>query len=209
MKTRKEISDELSAISSLPEELSAVSPFEVPAGYFESFPEQMLQKIRSLDHSIENEGDALLSPLMAGLRSKQPFSVPEGYFDKLPGNLVKESRPSAKVIRMDPVFYRRMLAAAAVVAVIAAGGWFFVSSSQKSGGTAVASATVGISDKLLHDQAHIIPESEIASYLDSNDVIDGDDQVSDLNPGGDLAALMLSDVSDEELQNYLDHDYAF
>lgn len=73
-------------------------PYQVPVGYFESFPEKMLGLVKYVKEKavIETEegikpgedftaGEeiATLSPLLASLSKKMPFSVPGGYFDQI------------------------------------------------------------------------------------------------------------------------------
>ncbi len=53
-------------------------PYEVPVGYFEQFPQRMLQLAKQDDVKEEIE---VISPLLAGLSKKMPFTVPEGYFE--------------------------------------------------------------------------------------------------------------------------------
>ena len=54
-------------------------PYKVPVGYFENFPEKMLQQVKTVEAQDEI---AAISPLLAGLSKKMPFTVPEGYFER-------------------------------------------------------------------------------------------------------------------------------
>jgi hypothetical protein len=54
-------------------------PYTVPVGYFEHFPQRMLQLVKQAE---AKEEIAVISPLLAGLSKKMPFTVPEGYFDQ-------------------------------------------------------------------------------------------------------------------------------
>jgi hypothetical protein len=71
--------------------------FNVPEGYFESFAEGVLAKIKGKQAVSPSDELAALSPLLAGISRKMPFSVPESYFDEatmaLPG-LIREERLS-------------------------------------------------------------------------------------------------------------------
>jgi len=58
-------------------------PYEVPVGYFEQFPQRMLQLAKQDDVKEEIE---VISPLLAGLSKKMPFTVPEGYFELSPAS---------------------------------------------------------------------------------------------------------------------------
>jgi hypothetical protein len=53
--------------------------YEVPVGYFEHFPQRMLQLVQQAEVKEEIE---VISPLLAGLSKKMPFTVPEGYFER-------------------------------------------------------------------------------------------------------------------------------
>ncbi len=68
-------------------------PYEVPVGYFEQFPQRMLQLAKQDDVKEEIE---VISPLLAGLSKKMPFTVPEGYFELSPAS------PLNKIGRSNP-----------------------------------------------------------------------------------------------------------
>lgn len=55
-------------------------PYDVPVGYFEYFPQRMLQLVKQPAEAKEEI--AVISPLLAGLSKKMPFTVPEGYFER-------------------------------------------------------------------------------------------------------------------------------
>ncbi len=69
-------------------------PYSIPEGYFDSFPEILMFRIR-LEASINKEilkdvpeissrqEIADISGLLAGLRDKNPYWVPKDYFDSL------------------------------------------------------------------------------------------------------------------------------
>lgn len=61
-------------------------PYQVPVGYFETFPERMLGLVKSVEEITT------LSPLLAGLSKKMPFSVPSGYFDQIAPAIVKSEQ---------------------------------------------------------------------------------------------------------------------
>ncbi|WP_290795218.1 hypothetical protein [Flavihumibacter sp. UBA7668] len=79
-------------------------PYQVPIGYFDSFPERMLELVKSVSGkaAIQTEDGikvgeeftfleeiTTLSPLLAGLSKKMPFTVPNGYFDQIEPATVK------------------------------------------------------------------------------------------------------------------------
>lgn len=57
----------------------SLQPYKVPVGYFEAFPQRMLDMVLQTEASVEISA---LSPLLAGLSRKMPFTVPEGYFEQ-------------------------------------------------------------------------------------------------------------------------------
>jgi hypothetical protein len=78
----EEAATELAAISPLLASLSKTMPFSLPEGYFEQFPAQLLQQIQ------EEES---VSPF-AELTKTAPFSMPEGYFEQLSAQVMQKVR---------------------------------------------------------------------------------------------------------------------
>jgi hypothetical protein len=198
--------DELEILSPLLSGISKKSPFSAPAGYFDELTENAIagaQAIEFVNGELEN-----LSPLMNSLRKENVYEVPADYFEQLPGqvlNAVKAQEP-AKVVSIG--FGRRMLgyAAAAVVAgIIVVAGWLFIDnkqgnikSSDNTPGTEVAKSDLdSISDdileKYLENQLAAPAETAVAATNSNDANIDASDMKD-----------MLADVSDEDLQQYLE-----
>ena len=61
--------------------------YQVPAGYFDSLAEKVLNRVRALETG--NAGEELndLSPLLSSISKKTPYSVPVGFFDELDGRI--------------------------------------------------------------------------------------------------------------------------
>ena len=57
-------------------------PFEVPAGYFDALPSQVIAKIKLLSQTSDEELTGV-SPLLAGIPKGMPYAVPNGYFESL------------------------------------------------------------------------------------------------------------------------------
>ncbi len=74
MENRTEILQELRNISPLIADFHAVTPYRVPEGYFNVFPDLMLEKVR-IEH------------FLAG-GSASSFTVPAGYFEGLAANIL-------------------------------------------------------------------------------------------------------------------------
>jgi hypothetical protein len=141
---------------------------------------------------------------MNGLKRVYVYEVPAGYFEQLPGQVlkaVKEQQP-ARVVSMS--FTRRVIryAAAAVVAgLIITAGWLYLSNKGNKANpyglpphdvARLDSISDEMLEKYLESQTPVPAEASIAptaaiDEIDANDMKD-----------------MLADVSDEDLQQYLE-----
>ena len=65
------------------------SPYTVPAGYFDTLSERMLELIRSLDTDTAAREIESLSSLISSLKKEMPYSVPLGYFENLADEVLK------------------------------------------------------------------------------------------------------------------------
>lgn len=170
--------DELQTLSPLLGGLSKKSPYQVPEGYFE---------------------DA--SPLLMQLRNKETYAVPQGYFENLATailNKVRERKP-AKVVSMNTSRrFMRYAAAAVVAGVMAVAGWFYFANSSTGSGSEVAAV------EQLSDDSKISDE-EIAKYLEGETipVVTAATLAENDEMGASDIKEMLSDVSDDELQQYI------
>lgn len=184
------VQEELGAFSPLLGQIGKNPPFSVPDGYFEELSGGLAAS------SFAREESAVDSPLMANLKEIDLYEVPQGYFNELPQlilNKVKQGSGQAKVVSLGKsrIFFK--YAAAAIVAgALLIGGSFFFNHSNKAVADAANPVLATVSDQ------------EILNYMESLNV-----PLSDMNS---LAAVdvtendgndLLSDVSDEELQQYL------
>lgn len=78
----EEAATELAAISPLLATLPKAMPFSLPAGYFEQFPAQLLEQMQEAEN---------VSPF-AELTKTLPFSMPEGYFEQLSAQVMQKVR---------------------------------------------------------------------------------------------------------------------
>lgn len=148
-----------------------------------------------------SEGSDILNKLKES--SRELYSVPDGYFDAFPEQMLAKAKaePATKIISISPVKRIFRYAAAAVIAgIIAVGAWLWVK--QPSANDLAASrAEKDVLQKVQH-----ISDSEIAAYIE-NSALTATNGVTVLADLSDLkteaASLMLSDISDEELQQYL------
>jgi len=62
--------------------------FTVPAGYFEDFAGQMLNRIKALEAGNASEELSYLSPVLNSVSKQTPYKVPAGYFESVDARLV-------------------------------------------------------------------------------------------------------------------------
>ena len=73
MQAKNDISDELRSLSALVAGIGRQIPYELPKGYFEDLPREVLNRIARLNQET----------FASNLPKSLTFSVPEGYFDNL------------------------------------------------------------------------------------------------------------------------------
>jgi hypothetical protein len=183
--------------------------FSVPDGYFNSLADNIFKKIKeSVSKSVQQELIEI-SPLLSSIPKTNVYSVPENYFGELnplaaTGNVKQET----KIISIGGR-RRKWLnyAAAACIAAFAFTGGYFYFFSSKS----VNSPTSSISQMNVQKEISVLSDDEISNYLkDNNNIavytnIGDDDQQQQSNM--DVQDL-LQNVSDEEIQQYLNQDAA-
>lgn len=79
---------------------------EVPEGYFDSLPEQVMSRIA--------EEDTQVAAMLEAHRNNEGYAVPEGYFEKLPAEV--SARMAAEGSRRTLVLRRRLIRIASVAA---------------------------------------------------------------------------------------------
>ncbi len=179
MNRNPEIGQELLGLSPAVANLSARMPFHVPEGYFELFPERMLDLLRA-EHEFE-----LASAKSTIFDEKTPisgpFMVPDGYFDELSGNILHKIREievesvksipgqkqSARVISIGgPKKWLNYAAAAVITAFIA--GAIYLYSTMSGNEIPVSSQSMAQVEKLEKDSMQVSPEA-LSSFLDQTD----------------------------------------
>jgi hypothetical protein len=83
MTQRDNILQELEALESLLATASFADVYQVPAGYFEQLPGQLLQRIRAMETTDVQEEISILSPLINKAGKVLPYKVPAGYFNNV------------------------------------------------------------------------------------------------------------------------------
>ena len=188
---------ELESISPLLNSLSRKTPYEVPQDYFGELSETVVGGIQAIDFvkgELEN-----ISPLMNNLKHKETYQVPANYFENLAGNIldkIKHQRQPAKVVSMGRKIMRYAVAAV-VVGIMAIGGWLYFNTK-----TVVTPGVAGV--ETISDDTKV-SEEEMTNFLENETVTAAITTSFDNDTDMDEADVkeMLSDVSEDELQQYL------
>lgn len=88
MTNRNTILNELNELGSVLGTLDPQNLYEVPTGYFEGLPTQVMNRIKALDAKNAKEELAYLSPLLSSASKEMPYTVPAGYFQYLTESLL-------------------------------------------------------------------------------------------------------------------------
>lgn len=230
---RNEIRDELKEIAISLADIGNANCYRVPENYFEDFASEVMSKIQlpftqvpltppapayfeglagaimdkiksngtivEADNEVDKEL-AAISPLVAGIKKANVYTVPAHYFANF-----KVAIPSAeqkvKVVSMrPPVHWMRYAAAAVVIGAIAISGMFLF----KNNGT--SNNTRFIYTKDYTASLSSVSDNAIASYLKNApaemDITPSVFDDSKMNAGS-LAEQLLQDVSDSDIQEYL------
>lgn len=135
-----------------------VTPYQIPAGYFEGL-QKNVQKLLSQQEIPADQEVEQLSPLLSSLKHSQPYQVPAGYFEKAvhaggEPRVKALEHPSTRSIKL-----ARWVAAASVIFILMLGGWQFL------GNTSGTHLSPGTSfEKSLAE----IPNARIKDWLSNN-----------------------------------------
>lgn len=186
--------EELSRLSTLLSDISNSVPYEMPGSYFSELAEDVVSGARAID--FVNQELEIEASLVHQMGRKNVYTVPGGYFFKLPYTLLQKVKATDSKI---PFFQRHKkalsFAAAAVFAgVMSVASWSYFHHSLSAVNTGIA----GIER---------IDAAEISSYLENNAPVSPSDSVITYSVA-DLKTneikRLLADVSDEDLENYID-----
>ncbi|TKK70845.1 hypothetical protein FC093_03885 [Ilyomonas limi] len=180
-------------------------PLTPPApDYFDGLAGTILNKIKSNGTIVEANNEVTselteLSPLVAGIKKENVYTVPADYFANFKVN-VPATAEKTKVVAMRPTtHWARYAAAAVIVGVIAISGMFLLKNDTAINDTAVTITKYIPSLSSVSDNA-------IASYLKESpanmDIVLPVYDDSKINAGS-LTEQLLQDVSDSDIQEYL------
>lgn len=194
--------EEIESLSPVLSKLNKTNPYTLPTGYFEELATNITDGAKAIE--LVNEELENLSPLMIGLKNNNVYQAPEGYFDSLANTLLakaKQQQP-AKVVSMN--FGRKIMryaAAAVVAAVVFGAGWLIVYNGVPGKATDEKIA------KELNEKVKKVSDDELIKFFeDDNTTIDDNTVAATQSTEIDAADMkdMLADISDEELQQYLE-----
>jgi hypothetical protein len=188
--------EELSYLSPSLSNVSKQMPYAAPAGYFEGLAEKAMELIReSNDYQTAEEELETLSPLLSGLKKTMPYSVPDGYFDNL---AEKRSKPVAKVVSITHRRWFRYAAAAVVTGVIVLAGFIYFNSRNAVDPVEQPYAWVKKSIKK-------VDKTDIDAFVKlADEEINNLAAVTTSPVKPEEIKELMKDVSDKELQNFLD-----
>jgi hypothetical protein len=89
MTNRNTILNELNDIGSILGNYIPQNIYEVPYGYFEGLPTQILNRIKALETTDAKEELEYLSPLLNNISKEMPYAVPVDYFQNLSDDLLQ------------------------------------------------------------------------------------------------------------------------
>lgn len=211
-----------------------VPGYQAPESYFESFPDLMLARVKALEARDALGEIEALSPLLSSISRKTPYSVPGGYFQELSSRLPNDETPEDisswlaelkdKPTYKVPALYfeklpekilRKANVQKARVISITSHSWF------RYAAAAVVIAAVAIFGIIYQDQNSVDPETRSLAWVEksmkkvSTDEINrfvelASQESNDLarNDGSDDISYLLKDVSDKEIQDFLNETLA-
>ena len=186
--------DEIAALSPLLSGLSRVTPFTVPAGYFEELSELV---------PFFAEGETNTEPssaLLSSLSKELPYTVPVNYFQELQSPVASAQTKNipAKVVSMEAhkssKSWLRYAAAAVVIGFIAVSGFLFFNRSDSADSIAGSNSFAWVEKNL-----KTVSTEDIDRFVESTGA---DNVIAQVSAPDDIKKLM-SDVSDKDIQDFL------
>jgi hypothetical protein len=204
MNPRNTIVEELEQMGSELGRFQPINPYHVPAGYFDSLAEKVMMRIKAEAAVSAKEETAMLSPLLASMKRETPLSVPEGYFENLTSNIPKSSTQTGKtkVISLNAERFFKYAAAAVTVGLISLFAWIMLKPSD--GDTEYALNNDTLIDKQVKETMGKLPDVDITTYLNINELTTMEQLPEEVQVNVDDVTLILAEVSDQELQNYVE-----
>ncbi len=156
--------------------------FDVPEGYFENLPTNILAKIKAQENNPVFTEMEILSPIIASIGNTNVYTVPQGYFEQL----AMPSIATAKVVKMGSRSIFKYAAAAVIVGLLGFGTMKFIANTTVNNET---HELVKEANKILETNSFdatlaSVSDKDIEKYLSQN--------------GEDItAALVAASIDDE------------
>jgi hypothetical protein len=198
--------DELKELSPLLSGIGKNVPFTLPEGYFQDLSQDVVAGVKAIEF-VQQELE-IVSPLLVQAKGRQVYQAPPGYFEKLPEIILKKVRKNAvkrviSIPSMKNVY--RYAAAAVLTGMLAIGAWLFFNNGTSVGpdNEMTSANNQGIVSPAVMEK---LSDEEIIRYLDKNEVyIPENYSMAATDMKVDDLKELLTDFSDEELQQYLDN----
>jgi hypothetical protein len=161
--------------------------FDVPAGYFENLPTNILAKIKAEENNIVFTEMEELSATIAAIGNKNVYTVPQGYFEQS----AMPTIASAKVVKMGSRSIFKYAAAAVITGLLGVGIFTFLNKdageikATEVNPVVMAKANEIIQKKSFEKELENVSDEDLVQYLLQNG--------QDVN-----AALVASSVDDED-----------
>lgn len=191
----KDIVDELKEVAPSLDIPGDPPGYSVPAGYFESFPANLMAAIRAAENKQEvAEELSELSPLLASMPKQTPFTAPDSYFEGLGHEVIlrRNQSQSGRIVTMGRrvKLFKRCLAAAAVAGVISIGAVMLSKS---------------YNEHSLDRQLAQISDQEIIDFLQSNtDAFDNENIFTNVSLEEEAPSVLPEELSEAEIESYLE-----
>jgi hypothetical protein len=187
--------EELSLLSPVLNGIDRKTPYSTPAGYFESLEKKLMEGVlaNEIEQTPLQELESL-SPLLSGLKKQMPYSVPDNYFEGLV-NIAKNSEPAreTKIISIGARKWFRVAAAAVVIGFITIGTILFT---QKDSISPVDKSYAWVKKSVKQ-----VSTDDLDQFIDMSD--EQLPVIASITPGKEAKEL-INDLSDEDIQNFLD-----
>lgn len=71
---------------------ASTQPYEVPQGYFEGLADAVLNRVKAIEANDPKEELKQAAPFLSSLKKENPYTLPEGYFEDLAGNATEGAK---------------------------------------------------------------------------------------------------------------------
>ena len=190
-------SEELEIISPFLSRIDKKMPFSTPGGYFTELADNLAAELGAIEFVNENQDNPY--PVLNSLKDKNVYETPAGYFDGLAGSVlasIKQSQQAKVIPFAKKRTWLKYAAAAVVIGVIGTASLLFF---HKPVSPNNSDPVQGLS---------MISDQEMINYLEVQSTpsvsADASNSIASIDINENDARDLLSDVPDDELQQYVD-----